>query len=311
MAATQKANGHMQRERPPRQPCDLRAECAHKQLRTDTAADQCQNFRLLSSRARNSTSSNPITHSTSMSKSTTQRCVLCLTPHASPRLCSSLHSCRLDHHRHPPSSGAPTIVVILPRHPPSCVPSSLPLPCQAIIKPQYVDHIPKAVKGKVGEILKKKDERDAITEAVDTLDLHPVFDREVDKLSGSRAPGAMDARARWHARARTCTHARARALTLARTHARMQLRTRRHGPIAKGRARLHSHSPPRARARVVSSASCASFSVRRRRASAFRHRRRAGSEGGRLHVRRALFVLGRDAAPQGGAGDPLALADQH
>mmetsp|Transcript_10205 Transcript_10205/g.21694 ORF Transcript_10205/g.21694 Transcript_10205/m.21694 type:complete len:613 (-) Transcript_10205:776-2614(-) len=55
---------------------------------------------------------------------------------------------------------------------------------KAIIKPQYVDHIPKAVKGKVGEILKKKDERDAITEAVDTLDLHPVFDREVDKLSG-------------------------------------------------------------------------------------------------------------------------------
>lgn len=29
---------------------------------------------------------------------------------------------------------------------------------KATIKPQYVDHIPRAVKGKVGEILKQKDE---------------------------------------------------------------------------------------------------------------------------------------------------------
>lgn len=32
-------------------------------------------------------------------------------------------------------------------------------PPQAIIKPQYVDQIPKAVKGKVGELLQKKDDR--------------------------------------------------------------------------------------------------------------------------------------------------------
>jgi len=55
---------------------------------------------------------------------------------------------------------------------------------KAIIKPQYVDHIPKAVKGKVGDIMKKKDERDVVAYTIDTLDLHPVFDREVDKLSG-------------------------------------------------------------------------------------------------------------------------------
>jgi ATP-binding cassette subfamily E protein 1 len=55
---------------------------------------------------------------------------------------------------------------------------------KAIIKPQYVDHIPKAVKGKVVDILKNKDERDVIAATLDILDLHPVSDREVDKLSG-------------------------------------------------------------------------------------------------------------------------------
>uniref|UniRef100_A0A7S0J7U7 Uncharacterized protein n=1 Tax=Calcidiscus leptoporus TaxID=127549 RepID=A0A7S0J7U7_9EUKA len=55
---------------------------------------------------------------------------------------------------------------------------------KAIIKPQYVDHIPKAVKGKVGDIMTKKDERDAVTATIDILDLSAVFDREVDKLSG-------------------------------------------------------------------------------------------------------------------------------
>jgi ATP-binding cassette subfamily E protein 1 len=29
---------------------------------------------------------------------------------------------------------------------------------QAIVKPQYVDHIPKAIKGKVGELLRQRDE---------------------------------------------------------------------------------------------------------------------------------------------------------
>ena len=46
---------------------------------------------------------------------------------------------------------------------------------QAIIKIQYVDLIPKAVKGKVGEILKAKDQRGAFDEAVDVLDLQPVL----------------------------------------------------------------------------------------------------------------------------------------
>ena len=55
---------------------------------------------------------------------------------------------------------------------------------KAIIKPQYVDHIPKAVKGEVKKILSAKDEREALQYAMDTLDLHAVMDREVDKLSG-------------------------------------------------------------------------------------------------------------------------------
>jgi len=55
---------------------------------------------------------------------------------------------------------------------------------KAIIKPQYVDHIPKAVKGKVLEILKAKDERDAVQSSVDILDLHPVLERAVENLSG-------------------------------------------------------------------------------------------------------------------------------
>jgi translation initiation factor RLI1 len=48
---------------------------------------------------------------------------------------------------------------------------------KAIIKPQYVDHIPRAVKGQVGEILRKKDERnvydarDGIKSILEVLDL--------------------------------------------------------------------------------------------------------------------------------------------
>merc|ERR1719198_770825 len=55
---------------------------------------------------------------------------------------------------------------------------------KAIIKPQYVDHIPKAVKGKVGEILKSKNERDCVAATLDVLDLHAVIDRGVENLSG-------------------------------------------------------------------------------------------------------------------------------
>mmetsp|Transcript_5594 Transcript_5594/g.14531 ORF Transcript_5594/g.14531 Transcript_5594/m.14531 type:complete len:613 (-) Transcript_5594:690-2528(-) len=55
---------------------------------------------------------------------------------------------------------------------------------KAIIKIQYVDLIPKAVKGKVGEILKAKDQRGVFDEAVETLDLQPVLEREIADLSG-------------------------------------------------------------------------------------------------------------------------------
>ncbi|KAG0595789.1 hypothetical protein M758_UG197600 [Ceratodon purpureus] len=55
---------------------------------------------------------------------------------------------------------------------------------KAIIKPQYVDHIPKAVKGNVGEVLAQKDEREMRFELANDLDLKQVLDRDVGDLSG-------------------------------------------------------------------------------------------------------------------------------
>jgi ATP-binding cassette subfamily E protein 1 len=55
---------------------------------------------------------------------------------------------------------------------------------KAIIKPQYVDQIPKAVKGTVEEVFEKKDEREATKFFVDELELHAVMDRGVADLSG-------------------------------------------------------------------------------------------------------------------------------
>eukprot|EP00897_Mesotaenium_endlicherianum_P011069 jgi/Mesen1/9991/ME000072S09404 len=55
---------------------------------------------------------------------------------------------------------------------------------KAIIKPQYVDHIPKAVKGNVGEVLSQKDEREKKEELSHDLELVQVFDRDVEHLSG-------------------------------------------------------------------------------------------------------------------------------
>jgi len=55
---------------------------------------------------------------------------------------------------------------------------------KAIIKPQYVDNIPKAVKGVVGEIMTNKNEKqnkDTISEDLDLLD---VQNRQVHELSG-------------------------------------------------------------------------------------------------------------------------------
>ncbi|GMH80505.1 hypothetical protein TL16_g08572, partial [Triparma laevis f. inornata] len=61
---------------------------------------------------------------------------------------------------------------------------------KATIKPQYVDHIPRAVRGEVGKILQAKDERseaegfDALQWVLDRAELNHVVDREVGVLSG-------------------------------------------------------------------------------------------------------------------------------
>ena len=61
---------------------------------------------------------------------------------------------------------------------------------KATIKPQYVDHIPRAVRGQVGKLLRQKDERseledwDVMDWAAETAELKHVLDREVGVLSG-------------------------------------------------------------------------------------------------------------------------------
>ncbi|XP_071443992.1 protein Pixie [Hetaerina americana] len=55
---------------------------------------------------------------------------------------------------------------------------------KALIKPQYVDQIPKAVKGSVQQLLDKKDERGNQDEICKSLDLLQIRDRAVDALSG-------------------------------------------------------------------------------------------------------------------------------
>jgi len=55
---------------------------------------------------------------------------------------------------------------------------------KAIIKPQYVDHIPKAVKGSVEKILAQKDERKMQERLTEELDLKIVSDRDVNDISG-------------------------------------------------------------------------------------------------------------------------------
>ena len=51
-------------------------------------------------------------------------------------------------------------------------------------KPQYVDKIPKAVSGKVNELLEKVDERGVLREIAETLDLKKIWDRKLEVLSG-------------------------------------------------------------------------------------------------------------------------------
>ncbi|KAA6425447.1 MAG: ABC transporter E family member 2-like [Trebouxia sp. A1-2] len=54
----------------------------------------------------------------------------------------------------------------------------------AIIKPQYVDHIPKAVRGNVEEVLIQKDGRGQREHLQKVLELEQVLDRDVEHLSG-------------------------------------------------------------------------------------------------------------------------------
>jgi ATP-binding cassette subfamily E protein 1 len=61
---------------------------------------------------------------------------------------------------------------------------------KATIKPQYVDHIPRAIRGKVGEVLKAKDERselegkDIFDWAITQAELKHLLDRDIHILSG-------------------------------------------------------------------------------------------------------------------------------
>ncbi|KNC87092.1 ABC transporter E family member 2 [Sphaeroforma arctica JP610] len=55
---------------------------------------------------------------------------------------------------------------------------------KAVVKPQYVDHLPKAVKGTVKAILTRKNDRDVLDETSELLDLQKVMDRDIAVLSG-------------------------------------------------------------------------------------------------------------------------------
>ena len=55
---------------------------------------------------------------------------------------------------------------------------------RAAIKPQYVDYIPKAVRGIVKDVLASKDQKGLLAELVETLDMGPIMDKEIAILSG-------------------------------------------------------------------------------------------------------------------------------
>ncbi|XP_045802991.1 ABC transporter E family member 2-like [Trifolium pratense] len=55
---------------------------------------------------------------------------------------------------------------------------------KAIIKPQYVDHLPKSVQGNVGQLLDQQNERDMKEQICADLELNQVLDRNVGDLSG-------------------------------------------------------------------------------------------------------------------------------
>ena len=55
---------------------------------------------------------------------------------------------------------------------------------KAITKPQYVDLVTKAISGTLGSLLASKDERNAIQEILEVLELKDLVDRDVKFLSG-------------------------------------------------------------------------------------------------------------------------------
>ncbi|RLI10292.1 ribosome biogenesis/translation initiation ATPase RLI [Candidatus Bathyarchaeota archaeon] len=55
---------------------------------------------------------------------------------------------------------------------------------KVVYKPQYVDRIPKVVSGTVGEVLSGLDERGALKETAEALEISHLFDRELGVLSG-------------------------------------------------------------------------------------------------------------------------------
>ena len=55
---------------------------------------------------------------------------------------------------------------------------------KAVHKPQYVDKIPKVVKGKTGDLLNKLNERGVLEEIIDDLELRHLLDRDLEVLSG-------------------------------------------------------------------------------------------------------------------------------
>jgi len=55
---------------------------------------------------------------------------------------------------------------------------------RAIIKPQYVDNIPRVAKGTVRQLMLAKDERNCFEYMINTLELNNVLDRDIQALSG-------------------------------------------------------------------------------------------------------------------------------
>lgn len=53
-----------------------------------------------------------------------------------------------------------------------------------VVKPQYVDLIPKVVKGKVRDLLQRADEKGILEKLVEELELSNILDREIQHLSG-------------------------------------------------------------------------------------------------------------------------------